>query len=675
MTSGATTSASGSPLSTRPPRRSRKLGVQRALGLPECATPPEEVYELAKRRGMDFVTITDHDTIDGALAIADRPDVFVSEELTACFRGEPQAGARPLLRDHAGRPRAGCQSHPATSRSSPSTCTSARSRARWRTRSTPSPPRSTPRHRRRLAELFPIWEVAQRLARARAQHAGGDLHRHPRRHRHRRLRRPRRQSTSGARGPRTPRGRDAGGVPRPPARGRVRGARRPGQRRQVGARGDGAGRPRAGPRRAATPPNPAAVLQMVERVVSEGDVRGGRDGRRPRSRGRPRRCCAPGSTSVDLDMNDARAARAAAGGRRSPTPTCYRRARRCARAQAAARGAGGRRAPQAGRRPRRGAAAACSRPACRDPVRAGGRLPRAREGTSWSPRDRRAGPRRRSWPTASAACTASRTRSTRSASAASPGFEVEVIGTDPNVDRRLSAVAEVDIPFYAGLQVGVPSLPAVVEALAEGRYGLMHLCSPGPAGVGRGADSRACMELPSVGQLPHRARRLRGRCASGDPRLEAGHAARAAARSTGAATSCSRRQLGLRRSRLVELGDRRTADRALGPRRRHRRASSPRKRDAGLLGDRRAERALRRAPDGREGRRPARRRVPRGTRARPAACTSCWPAAGPRSSACGSGSATRATFLGWLDGRRARPRVRERRPVPVLPAAPTRSAR
>ncbi len=42
-----------------------RLGVQRALALPECATEPEEVYELAKRRGMDFVTITDHDTIDG----------------------------------------------------------------------------------------------------------------------------------------------------------------------------------------------------------------------------------------------------------------------------------------------------------------------------------------------------------------------------------------------------------------------------------------------------------------------------------------------------------------------------------------------------------------------------------------------------------------------------------
>ena len=47
-----------------------KLGVQRALGLPECATPPEEVYALAKRRGMDFVTITDHDTIAGVMTIA-----------------------------------------------------------------------------------------------------------------------------------------------------------------------------------------------------------------------------------------------------------------------------------------------------------------------------------------------------------------------------------------------------------------------------------------------------------------------------------------------------------------------------------------------------------------------------------------------------------------------------
>src|ERR1700756_5803688 len=67
------------------------LGVQRAVGLPECATPPEEVYELARRRGMDFVTITDHDTIAGALELDHLPDTFISEELTVWFKGEPQA--------------------------------------------------------------------------------------------------------------------------------------------------------------------------------------------------------------------------------------------------------------------------------------------------------------------------------------------------------------------------------------------------------------------------------------------------------------------------------------------------------------------------------------------------------------------------------------------------------
>src|ERR1700728_4772846 len=68
-----------------------KLGIQRSLALPECATEPEEVYQLAKRRGMDFVTITDHDTITGVLTLADRPDVFISEELTVWFKHEPQA--------------------------------------------------------------------------------------------------------------------------------------------------------------------------------------------------------------------------------------------------------------------------------------------------------------------------------------------------------------------------------------------------------------------------------------------------------------------------------------------------------------------------------------------------------------------------------------------------------
>ncbi len=71
-------------------------------------------------------------------------------------------------------------------------------------------------------------------------------------------------------------------------------------------------------------------------------------------------------------------------------------------------------------------------------------------------------------------------------------------GTDADVDRRLSAVAEIDIPFYPGLRIGVPSLPAIVDALAEGRYDLVHLCSPGPAGVGAWLLARV-LELPVVG--------------------------------------------------------------------------------------------------------------------------------------------------------------------------------
>ncbi|MEA2297717.1 MAG: hypothetical protein QOF77_653 [Solirubrobacteraceae bacterium] len=79
-----------------------------------------------------------------------------------------------------------------------------------------------------------------------------------------------------------------------------------------------------------------------------------------------------------------------------------------------------------------------------------------------------------------------------------PGFDVEVIGTDANVDRRLSAVAEVAIPYYPGLEVGVPSLLAVTDALADGRYDLVHLCSPGPCGLAALLLSRV-MDLPVIG--------------------------------------------------------------------------------------------------------------------------------------------------------------------------------
>jgi glycosyltransferase involved in cell wall biosynthesis len=101
-----------------------------------------------------------------------------------------------------------------------------------------------------------------------------------------------------------------------------------------------------------------------------------------------------------------------------------------------------------------------------------------------------------------------------------PGFEVEVIGTDPHVDRRLPAVAEVEIPLYPGLRVGVPGVPAVVDALAEGRYELLHVCAPGPAGVA-GALTGRMLGLPLAGSY-HTELTAYAQLRSGDPRVVLG---------------------------------------------------------------------------------------------------------------------------------------------------------
>jgi predicted metal-dependent phosphoesterase TrpH len=53
----------------------------------ECYSEPEAVYEVARRRGMGLVTLTDHDSIDGVLRLAGRADVFVSEEVTVTVPG------------------------------------------------------------------------------------------------------------------------------------------------------------------------------------------------------------------------------------------------------------------------------------------------------------------------------------------------------------------------------------------------------------------------------------------------------------------------------------------------------------------------------------------------------------------------------------------------------------
>jgi predicted metal-dependent phosphoesterase TrpH len=49
----------------------------------ESYSDPRAVYETLKRRGMDLVTITDHDSIDAAESLRSYPDFFLSEEVSA----------------------------------------------------------------------------------------------------------------------------------------------------------------------------------------------------------------------------------------------------------------------------------------------------------------------------------------------------------------------------------------------------------------------------------------------------------------------------------------------------------------------------------------------------------------------------------------------------------------
>ncbi|MEI8121327.1 MAG: glycosyltransferase [bacterium] len=63
----------------------------RRIGAPECFTEPADVYRVCREKGMDFVTISDHNCIDGALEIAHLPGAFVSAELTTYF---PEDGCK-----------------------------------------------------------------------------------------------------------------------------------------------------------------------------------------------------------------------------------------------------------------------------------------------------------------------------------------------------------------------------------------------------------------------------------------------------------------------------------------------------------------------------------------------------------------------------------------------------
>jgi glycosyltransferase involved in cell wall biosynthesis len=65
--------------------------ILKKIGCPESFTEPKQVYHVAKSRGMTHVTITDHNSIRGAMEIAHLPDTFISEEITTYF---PEDGCK-----------------------------------------------------------------------------------------------------------------------------------------------------------------------------------------------------------------------------------------------------------------------------------------------------------------------------------------------------------------------------------------------------------------------------------------------------------------------------------------------------------------------------------------------------------------------------------------------------
>jgi len=71
--------------------RESGLWILRSLKAPESFTPPELIYELAIKRGMDLVTITDVNTIEGCLEISHLPGAFLSEEVRTFLPGRRAA--------------------------------------------------------------------------------------------------------------------------------------------------------------------------------------------------------------------------------------------------------------------------------------------------------------------------------------------------------------------------------------------------------------------------------------------------------------------------------------------------------------------------------------------------------------------------------------------------------
>ena len=61
----------------------------RRLDFPDSYSDPRELHRQLLERGMDFITITDHDTIEGCLQIVHLPQSFISEQITTYFPQDP----------------------------------------------------------------------------------------------------------------------------------------------------------------------------------------------------------------------------------------------------------------------------------------------------------------------------------------------------------------------------------------------------------------------------------------------------------------------------------------------------------------------------------------------------------------------------------------------------------
>jgi len=61
----------------------------RRLDFPDSYSDPKQLHEQLLESGMDYITITDHDTIEGCLQIAHLPRTFISEQVTTYFPNDP----------------------------------------------------------------------------------------------------------------------------------------------------------------------------------------------------------------------------------------------------------------------------------------------------------------------------------------------------------------------------------------------------------------------------------------------------------------------------------------------------------------------------------------------------------------------------------------------------------